>query len=99
VKVADIPADKIVMLAEKHITLYKNRIESGSRYILVQECEQYLKTWESIKKKQGVYADLVQAEKTEVMDAAYSGSFDGLLGITHDDLDDCGEDDDEHIDG
>lgn len=94
-KVADIPADKIVMIAEKHITLYKNRIESGSRYVLVRECEQYLETWKSIKKKRGVYADLVQVEKNEVMDAAHSGSFDELLGITHDDLDDDGECDDE----
>lgn len=96
-KIADIPANKIVVLAEKHINRYSNMIESGNSNVRVRECEQYLEIWESIKKKQGMYADLIQVEKNEVMDATYSGEYDKLLGITHDDLDDDddGECDDE----
>jgi len=70
-------AENIVKLADEHIALYERRIASGSRFVRVDECQNYLSIWKSIKAKGGV--GLSVEEASEVNDAIDSGEYDHLL--------------------
>jgi len=66
---------QIAEYAEKQVTMYKRRIESGSPNVRVGECTNYLRIWKSIVTKEG--KELNEEEKNEVSDAYYAGDFDG----------------------
>lgn len=77
--------DKIVRVAEKHITMYTHRIRLGTeerdsirgRSINVPDCKKYLVIWESIKTKGG--QNLSREELNEVEDAYDSGDYDNIF--------------------
>jgi hypothetical protein len=80
--------DKIVRVAEKHITLYTHRVRLGEevggirgKNINVSECKKYLAIWTSIKNKGG--QNLTPEEVIEVEDAYDSGNYDDIFKETN----------------
>lgn len=63
--------EETLRLAEKHLQRYRNllvlsRMYSGYR---PDELRNYITIWQSIKAKGGVFIDLTQEERDEVVDA------------------------------
>ena len=84
IKLAD---GALVALAEAHIVQFSNML-TRARYddtgIRTHECMNYLKIWNSIKRKAG--KNLTEDELREVSDAMYSGEYDDVLGINSNEI-------------
>jgi hypothetical protein len=71
--------EKVLKLAESHIKMYERRIAHPSPPVNVEQCQYYLRIWQSIKEKGG--ENLIPVERGEILDAIDSGEYDRLLGI------------------
>lgn len=74
----DIKPDELQRLADIHIKRFEEHLKRyghelpGHETVNARECRRYLKTWESIKKKND-WKQLDDTERMEVMDALESG--------------------------
>jgi hypothetical protein len=71
----------IILVADKHIERYEGLLRSESSNVRPGECAMYQRIWQSIKDKGGVVSALIPAERGELIDAVFSGSYDDILGI------------------
>lgn len=85
----------IILVADKHIEMYEKRLQSDSPAVNHSECAMYQRIWQSIKDKGGVVSTLIPAERGELIDAIFSGSYDDILGIPEEYKDQVEVDDDE----
>lgn len=72
-----ITPEQVCKIADKHITMYLNRIKSKARHVNIVECQMYLSIWQGVKAKGG--KELTHQELGELLDAISSGEFDDIL--------------------
>lgn len=78
-----IPANKLVILANKHINMYRNRIRNASQGgVNVAECQRYSHIWEQVRLVKGVWEKIDQAGRNEIRDALDSQEFNAILDLT-----------------
>jgi hypothetical protein len=66
-----------MLLADKHINMYEARLDSGHKFVCVDETQALLRIWRNIKAKGGDNLD--KAEQNEITDCLYSGDFDDIV--------------------
>jgi hypothetical protein len=90
-----ITPENIILVANAHIEWYEKLLNSNSSNVRPSECLEYQRIWESIKDKGGIVSALIPAERTELIDAIFCGSYDKIFGLTGDEVDNLEDDDGE----
>jgi hypothetical protein len=84
----EMPKEKLIELADKHIALYAGRVEQqrvgrpGWKNINVEETAAYLGLWTDAKQRMLAGEELTPPQLGEIQDAIESGDYDELLGMS-----------------
>jgi hypothetical protein len=71
--------EKILDLACVHIAHYRSLISNGAANVRLDECCAYLRIWQQVMDKKGIWTMLDKEARSEIRAAIDSGEYDDLL--------------------
>lgn len=81
----EIPKEKLVELAHKHLVHFARLIDAGkagNTSVRVEECEVYAELWADAARRLLAGEELTPPQLGEIQDAIECGDYDELLGLS-----------------